>query len=68
MDSEHFKSDTDRKVTKEEFRKFAMAAIDSVVAVSDEIWATGLPTVVLRVHNNYEVVVGLRDAEEPFVE
>jgi len=52
------------KITKEQFRKTAMSAIDSVVAVSDEIWATGLPTVVLRFSNNYEVVVGLRDAEE----
>jgi hypothetical protein len=57
--------EVDDKITKEQFRRFAMSAIDSVVAVSDEIWAYGLPTVVLRFRNSYEVVVGLRDAEAP---
>jgi hypothetical protein len=57
--------DVDEKITKEEFRRFAMSAIESVVSVSDEVWKNSLVTVVLRFRNSYEVVVGLRDAEQP---
>jgi hypothetical protein len=57
--------DVDEKITKEEFRRFAMSAIESVVAVSDEVWKNSLVTVALRFGNNYEVIVGLRDAEQP---
>jgi hypothetical protein len=57
--------DVDKKITKEEFRRFAMSAIESVVSVSDEVWKNSLVTVVLRFRNSYEVVVSLRDAEQP---
>ena len=53
----------DDKITKEEFRRFAMSAIECVIGVSDEIWECGLPTIVLRFRNSYEIIVGLRDAE-----
>lgn len=55
----------DDRITKEQFRACALSAIDSVTSVTDEIWESSLVTVVIRLNNNYEVVVGIRDAENP---
>lgn len=55
------------KTSKEQFRKLALSAIDSVMAVSDDIWEQSNVTVILKDTENYEIVVGIRDAEEPEV-
>lgn len=52
-------------ITKERFRKIAASAIESCVAIPDDIWSAATVRVVLRLGDNYEVVVELRDAEEP---
>jgi hypothetical protein len=55
----------DDKITKEQFCEFAMSAINSLVSMPDDMWEWTLPTITLRFKNSsYEVVVGLRDAEE----
>jgi hypothetical protein len=53
----------DKRITKEEFRQLALSAIDSCVAIPDDIWVAALPTVALN-FNNYVVSVALKDAEE----
>jgi hypothetical protein len=57
-------TDVDKRITKEQFRRAATAAIESLLSVPDDLWDLALTTVVIRYNNNYEVYVGIRDAEE----
>jgi hypothetical protein len=58
------KGDTDRRITKELFRRFVTAAMESCLSVPDDIWDAALVKVILKTSTNYEVVVAVQDAEE----
>jgi hypothetical protein len=62
---EEFPNPDDDHITKERFRKLAMSAIESCVAIPDDIWNAALPKVVLTLNTSYAVAVELRNAEEP---